>query len=96
MTTSPSKNTTSIKNTKPLIEDKRFSNKTNYMRLPPVNFNKEKIFNDNVFFNHEEYENLSNIDWMFKLFNEKINFIEVEELNETDRGAGGFGSTGKN
>ena len=27
---------------------------------------------------------------------EKINFIEVEELNETDRGAGGFGSTGKN
>ncbi len=27
---------------------------------------------------------------------EKINFIEVEELSETDRGAGGFGSTGKN
>lgn len=27
---------------------------------------------------------------------EKINFIEVEELNETDRGFGGFGSTGKN
>lgn len=27
---------------------------------------------------------------------EKMNFIEVEELNETDRGAGGFGSTGKN
>ena len=25
-----------------------------------------------------------------------IEFVEVEELNETDRGAGGFGSTGKN
>lgn len=74
---------TSIKNTKPLIEDKRFSNKTNYMRLPPVNFNKEKIFNDNVFFNHEEYENLSNIDWMFKLFNEKINFNNSNNREST-------------
>lgn len=27
---------------------------------------------------------------------EKITFIEVVELSETDRGAGGFGSTGKN
>jgi len=25
---------------------------------------------------------------------EKVNFIEVEELNETERGNGGFGSTG--
>ncbi len=25
----------------------------------------------------------------------KMNFIEVDELNETDRGAGGFGSTGR-
>lgn len=65
---------TSIKNTKPLSEDKRFSNKTNYMRLSPINNNEEKIFNEQDFFKQEEYTNLSNIDWMFKLFNEKINF----------------------
>ena len=25
----------------------------------------------------------------------KVNFIEVDELTETERGEGGFGSTGK-
>jgi dUTP pyrophosphatase len=27
---------------------------------------------------------------------EKVQFEQVEQLNETDRGAGGFGHTGKN
>ena len=29
-------------------------------------------------------------------FTVPIEFVEVEELDETDRGNGGFGSTGKN
>ncbi len=50
--------------------------------------------------------NLSNEDFMVKdgdriaqlviAKHEKITFVEVVELSETDRGAGGFGSTGKN
>ena len=27
---------------------------------------------------------------------EKVEFVEVDTLNETERGAGGFGHTGKN
>lgn len=76
-------NQTSIKNVKPLLEDKRFGNKANYMRLSPINDNNEKIFDDINFFKQEEYENLSNVDWMFKLFNEKINFNNANNREST-------------
>ncbi|MBO4602001.1 MAG: dUTP diphosphatase [Salinivirgaceae bacterium] len=49
--------------------------------------------------------NLSNADFTIKsgericqmviAKHEKVDFVEVEEINETERGAGGFGHTGK-
>ena len=74
---------TSVKNTKPILRDKRFSNKTNFMRLSPELVNGDKIFDEKVFFGQEEYEVLSNVDWMFKLFNEKINFNNPNDREST-------------
>lgn len=42
-----------------------------------------------------EYEIGDKIVQMKVGFTPKVNFIEVNELKETDRGAGSFGSTGK-
>ena len=45
--------------------------------------------------NHRIYENGERICQLMILPYPKIKFTEVTELSETDRGEGGFGSTGK-
>ena len=50
---------------------------------------KQKIRANHKFYSHDL------INTIFKHPYTKIDFIETDVLNETERGGGGFGSTGK-
>ena len=71
---------TSVRNIQPIYNDKRFSEKINFMKMSPVNVNGEKVFEDSSFIGLEEFNNKSNVDFIFKAFDEKITFS-----NENDR-----------
>ena len=48
-----------------------------------------------TFFNFGEYEVGDKIGQIVIIKHPKIEFVETDELSETDRGVGGYGSTGK-
>jgi hypothetical protein len=74
--------TTSIRNLLPIHNDKRFSHKINFMKMPPVNIGGQELFERTDFLGLKEFDNKSSIDFLFKSFNEKITFV-----NEQDRTA---------
>ena len=63
---------TSVRNIQPIYNDKRFSEKINFMKMSPVNVNGEKVFEDSSFIGLEEFNNKSNVDFIFKAFDEKM------------------------
>lgn len=60
-------------------------------------FRKKRIASEviNVFTNGKDYDIGDRIGQMIIIPYPKIDFIEAEELSETDRGCGGYGSSGK-
>lgn len=60
-------------------------------------FRKKRIASEviNVFTNGKDYDIGDRIGQMIIIPYPKIDFIETEELSETDRGCGGYGSSGK-
>lgn len=71
---------TAVSNLEPIYNDKRFFNKTNFMKMPPVNSENIDIFSRSSFKGLDVFDRKSNIDFMFKSFDEKITF-----QNEDDR-----------
>lgn len=72
----------SIKNIDSILHDKRFDSKINFMKMPPVNLSGVRVFDDSDFNMLEAYQNKSNIDYMFKSFDEKIT-INTDDKKET-------------
>lgn len=66
--------TTTIKNVSPIYNDKRFSNKINFMKMPPVNQDDEDVFERSSFVGLEEFDRKSSLDFLFKSFNENVTF----------------------
>lgn len=72
--------TTSVNNIASVYNDKRFFHKINFMKMPPINNSEQDVFERNSFKDLVSFDNKSNIDFMFKSFDEKITF-----QNENDR-----------
>jgi hypothetical protein len=74
---------TSVKNIEPLQNDKRFSEKINFLKMPPVNDVGESVFNTNRFPSVVEFNKKSNIDFIFRSFKEKITFENENSREKT-------------
>lgn len=73
---------TNIKNIDPIYFDKRFESKINFLKMPPINSRKQEIFNNNVFEFDTKRKTKSNIDFLFKVYNERI---DIEDINDKEK-----------
>ena len=74
---------TAVSNLEAVYNDKRFSNKTNFMKMPPVNLGNEDIFDRSSFKGLSDFDRKSNIDFMFKSFDEKITFQDEDDREKS-------------
>ena len=77
--------TESKKNLKTLVFDKRFSHKNNFLYLPPVTLQNNKIYEDNHFSNIESLDEENSISFLLTSFKNKIeseNDIELTREEE--------------